>query len=376
MAFHKIPDDLRSADSWETVIEFADRELGQPFTDDDRPTKKQRREDMTVGEEGGEPVDAKDIDMSPMVRLGSWNPEKLGKSTRAYKREAKKSHTLNTLDTYSPAFLGLMEISDDKVLLEGTKRKPGLRKASLPYYNKKGVKKLKEKREYAKTERENKLGYKPSDTYAMHEGPRFTSGGYGENYPVMYNTSQIIGEPTSFTVNLATNESTPFDLSKPQPAIGFSSEQKRNRQLVVWRLLFNASPWSFRPVYGRSIPVVTFYVGVVHTSPSIDIKTEIRSISDVAQKTSDKDGIPMVIVGDFYMQRSAKDIWKNLHDGKEEHWEIVHPKGNTNFPHKGEGQIADHSVFDKEAFTDAKSFSVPPLEGSLQPISDNPRTSN
>ena len=206
----------------------------------------------------------------------------------------------------------------------------------------------------------------------MHEGPRFTSGGYGENYPVMYNTSQIIGEPTSFTVNLATNESTPFDLSKPQPAIGFSSEQKINRQLVVWKLLFNASPWSFRPVYGRSIPVVTFYVGVVHTSPSIDIKTEIRSILDVAQKTSDKDGIPMVIVGDFYMQRSAKDIWKNLHDGKEEHWEIVHPRGNTNFPHKGEGQIADHSVFDKEAFTDAKSFSVPPLEDSLQPISDNP----
>jgi hypothetical protein len=28
----------------------------------------------------------------------------------------------------------------------------------------------------------------------------------------------------------------------------------------------------------------------------------------------------MAIVGDFYMQRSAKDIWNSLHEGKEQHW--------------------------------------------------------
>jgi hypothetical protein len=238
------------------------------------------------------------------------------------------------------------------------------------FYNDKGIESLKRDRQFAKTKREGNLGYKPSDTYEMHEGPRFTSGGYGENYPGMYNTSQIIGEPTSFTVDLSDGQRTSFDLSQPQQPIPFSTAQKVNRKLVVWKLRFNASPWSFRPVYEREIPVVDMYVGVVHTSPSIDIKAEIRGILDVAKKISNADNTPMVIVGDFYMQRSAKEIWDSLHNRTEPHWEIVHPKKNTNFPHKGEGQIADHSVFDPRAFSNPNSFSVPPLVDSLQPISN------
>jgi hypothetical protein len=216
------PDDLGSG-TWEQLIQTADNELGTPY-EDEPPTKKQRRKDMKVVEGRKRSyIDSGSIDMSPTVRLGSWNPEKYGKGTKSGKREGKKSHVLNVLDTYNPAFLGLMEISNASFLLEGSVRKPGIRNASLPFYNDKGIESLKRDRQFAKTKREGNLGYKPSDTYEMHEGPRFTSGGYGENYPGMYNTSQIIGEPTSFTVDLSDGQRTSFDLSQPQQPIPFST---------------------------------------------------------------------------------------------------------------------------------------------------------
>jgi hypothetical protein len=371
------PLDLGFAETWETVIKYADDGLEEEYMDEER-TEEQRLEDTRIvadsddSEGEDEYVEAEDFDMSATVRLGSWNPEKLGKSTVAADREDKKSHTLNTLDTYNPTFLGLMEISDANFFFEGSKYKPGVAKGTVPYYNERGTQELKNNREFSATKREDKLGYKPSATYGMYEGPRFESGTYGENYPAMYNKSQIIGTPTCFTVDLGSKQETNFDLSTTQPAITFSTEQKINRRLVVWKLDFNASPWSFRPVPGREIPVVTFYVGVIHTSPSINIKNEIENVLQVAQQISDRDGIPMAIVGDFYMQRSATQIWDSLHSDNEEYWQIVHPQRNTNFPHQGEGQIADHSLADKEAFTNARSFSVPPLKDSLQPISKNP----
>ena len=91
-------------------------------------------------------------------------------------------------------------------------------------------------------------------------------------------------------------------------------------------------------------------------------------------RMSERDGIPMAIVGDFYMQRSATQIWDSLHSDNEEYWQIVHPQRNTNFPHQGEGQIADHSLADKEAFAECYLPSRSRhFKDSFQPISKSKR---
>jgi hypothetical protein len=351
--------------SWEQAIHFASQGLEE---DDFEVGSDGQEEDDDLSsddeDENQALMDAQPESMAPSVRLGTLNVEKVGKSTKAANREKKKTTMVHALDYLAPTALAMQEVTDADFLFEGTRNKPGLRDMTVPYYSEKGIEKLKKKRLFSKTKREGKLGYKPSDQYQMLKGPSFESGSYRENYPLLINTSQVIGTPTCFTVNLQTGVEQPFDVgNNNQQAIPFSKTDKVNRHLVVWKLALNVSPHLLRPLPGRDIATWEMYMGVVHTSPSINIKNEITLILQYAKQISDRDKIPMAIVGDWYMQRSATALWQQLQRGEMQPWQLVVPETKTNFPGKGEGQTADHGIVDNTAFSSTGVFPfLPPQD--------------
>lgn len=362
--------------SWEQAIHFAAKDLDDeedPYESSEEEeeeegmlsSNEEEEEDEEEEEEDDELMDAQPDSMAPSVRLGTFNVEKLGKSTKAANREEKKTTMLHALDYLAPTALAMQEVTNADFLFEGSAKKPGLRDMTVPYYSEEGIQQLKKERLFSKTQREGKLGYKPSDEYQMLKGPSFESGSYRENYPLLINTSQVIGTPTCFTVNLQTGVEQPFDVSNNnnQQPIPFSKVAQVNRHLVVWKLTLNVSPHLLRPQPGRGIPTWELYMGVVHTSPSIDIKNEISLILQYAKQISDRDGVPMAIVGDWYMQRSATDLWQQLQKGQMQPWQLVYPDTKTNFPGKGEGQTADHGIVDSSAFAPTGVFPfLPPQD--------------
>lgn len=363
----RVQDDLGKG-SWEQAIYFAARDLD----DDEDPyedASEDEEDDLSSEDEDDELMDAQPDSMAPSVRLGTFNVEKLGKSTKAKNREKKKETMLYALDSLGPTALAMQEVTNAEFLFEGSKNKPGLREMTIPYYSEEGIQQLKQERLFSKTRQEGKLGYKPSDQYQMLKGPAFESGSYRENYPLLINTSQVIGTPTCFTVNLQTGVEQPFAVNNNnQQPIPFSKTNQVNRHLVVWKLTLNVSPHLLRPLPSRNIPTWQFYMGVVHTSPSIDIKNEITLILQYAKQISERDGIPMAIVGDWYMQRSAKDLWQQLQKGEMQPWQLVVPETRTNFPGKGEGQTADHGIVDKTAFSPTGVFPYLPPNNPFSPI--------
>ncbi len=354
------PGDLGQG-TWQGLISYVDDELHELEDENEFQPEDSEEEEEEEKQTGS-------VSMAPAVRLGTWNLEKLGKSTKAEKRENKKKTALSALDTFAPTVLALQEVTNPEFFMHGTKNKPGIQGMSIPYYSEEGISELKKQRIYSQKQRQDQLGYKPSSEYQMLTGPNFESGTYKENYPLLVNTAQIIGAPTCFTVDIETGKDYPFDPTNSQP-IPFSTEQKINRRLVVWKLTLNASEHLLRPLPQRSVPTFEFYLGVIHTSPSIDIKTEVKRALDAAQQISNRDGIPMALVGDWYMQRSAKDIWSDLQGGKLPEWQLVAPQTITNYPSQGEGQKADHGVVDSQAFTNANAFPVVPNTDPLAEIS-------
>ena len=362
--------------SWEQAIAFASKDLEDDDFEEESENEEEEHEDeeeeeddLSSEDENDEFMDAQPESMAPSVRLGTFNVEKLGKSTNAADREEKKTTMLHALDYLAPTALAMQEVTNADFLFEGSQRKPGLREMTIPYYSDEGIQKLKKKRLFSKTREEGKLGYKPSEQYQMLKGPSFESGSYRENYPLLINTSQVLGTPTCFTVNLQTGVEQPFDVSdNNQQPIPFSKVNQVNRHLVVWKLNLNVSPHLLRPLPGRDIATWEMYMGVVHTSPSIDIKNEITLILQYAKQISDRDKIPMAIVGDWYMQRSAKDLWQQLQKDQMQPWQLVVPETKTNFPSKGEGQTADHGIVDSTAFAPTGVFPFLPPQDSFGAI--------
>ena len=98
------PLDLGFAETWETVIKYADDGLEEEYMDEER-TEEQRLEDTRIVADSddwrGKTRTSTLRILTCRLRYASapWNPEKLGKSTVAADREDKKSHTIHLTHT-------------------------------------------------------------------------------------------------------------------------------------------------------------------------------------------------------------------------------------------------------------------------------------
>jgi hypothetical protein len=146
-----------------------------------------------------------------------------------------------------------------------------------------------------------------------------------------------------------------------------------NRCLVLWKfklpLPTNHNFRSFKmdnewnPLFSlnRTITLsyTELYVGVVHTSPSIKIKNEITNILACAEDLL-KEGIPILLGGDWYMEKKSIVEFRKLKNDENEKWTLIAPKNLTNFPGKGTGQVADHFIVQKLLFANVATKSLPP----------------
>lgn len=301
----------------------------------------------------------------PMYRFGASNLEKFGKSTKSYYKHEKRAMITNTIDMYQPTAFGMEEVTDPEHFFAGSDRIPGVMQRPINYYNEAGEEELKRQRQFSRTKREGALNTTLEHSYDVDRGVQFTAGNYKENYALLTKGAEILETSAPIAIDLATGTKT-----EGNEAFTFSKKDKVNRRLVMWKLTLNASPYTLRPTPFRDIPRAQVYLGVVHTSPSIDIKSEIEGILHRAQVESNESGIPVILIGDFYMQNSAPQIWEKLKAGQYENWKLVYPENVTNFPHSGEGQIADHAVVDAKAFKELGTQAI------LRPTSEHEALGN
>lgn len=247
--------------------------------------------------------------------------------------------------------------------------------------------------------------YPVGNEYGASSGPAFNTisydkknkkikTGYQESYPLLFDKGSVIGTPKAYTFDPKKQELVPFEEGDTPIVFGRSDKNREkasqrrakkenrvykqpklpkswkglqedtNRQLVVWEIEIPAGRYNFRPnlkpspsapgLYkkagikfrkNRELPTRKMLLGVVHTSPSMDLRAEVDNIMLHAQKIVDEKQLPMLIGGDWYMQKANKEMWKKLESAKKaSDWKLLAPHNITNFPGKegAEGQIADH----------------------------------
>jgi hypothetical protein len=233
-----------------------------------------------------------------------------------------------------------------------------------------------------------KVSYPVSQEYAFLPGPEFARAHFTEYYPLLYDTAVVIGEPELLVSKPLTvsrirqgfrstekllepyDEPRPFMAKKPkggkkQAAKGGKKQAAKGgkKQLedprtprgpAFWRIRMKALPHNTRPPKKQSKEqskdqsddqsILELYLGVVHTTPGM-LNDDIFYILACAA-TLVPEGKPVLIGGDWYMQRSAKMQWKKLQN--HEVWALGLPHGTTNYKPGKIAQTADHMVFGKQ----------------------------
>ncbi len=148
---------------------------------------------------------------------------------------------------------------------------------------------------------------------------------------------------------------------------------KKNRKLVLWKFRIPVNRYYMRPEISGLPPgsrnyhkYTEVYVGVVHTSPSLNIKKEITAIMQGAKKLSEATKIPILLGGDWYMQKAMKNEFHEMKDDENPDWVLIAPENNTNIPGLGKkGQIADHFMGKKGEVEEVAVRTIPPPSYTL-----------
>ncbi|MFO0614287.1 MAG: hypothetical protein U0414_16990 [Polyangiaceae bacterium] len=215
---------------------------------------------------------------------------------------------------------------------------------------------------------------------AFMEGPAYEANTYHESYPYMVDTARVHQKPKLSVVDPKTGNRRPY-----KAPLKFGKKHGGTpRPTTMLELQVQAGRYPFRPprkddmstgensatyeeshknLAHREPEYAPMSVVNVHTSPSISTITEqVKQI----RKTMDGlrgDGHNVVAAGDWYMQESAKTQWKELESSKD--WSLAAPAQRTNFPSKGEGQVADMFVVDREKFQSPRATPIaPPQPGA------------
>jgi hypothetical protein len=255
--------------------------------------------------------------------------------------------------------------------------------------------------------------YPLGNEYGMAEGPTYRSGTYRENYPLLYERTQVAEEPKAHFVH-GTGSSYRLAPVAEGEEKSFGTETNTRREPLVWEIdmassLFNlrsevklpenpdpgAQDWAQRTSQRRARAVTRqkMYVMVVHTSPSMSIKDEVADIMAKAEwlrKQKDDQGrpIPVILAGDWYMEKADNARFSGFVEGKgdwstaaapvrpgdeidtEERREYGEDKQQfirTNQPGKGVGQAADHYVINQR-FEQIRTDIIPAKPARNSPL--------
>ena len=264
--------------------------------------------------------------------------------------------------------------------------------------------------------------YSIRNEYRLLEGPRFGNaknlkGGAPDYYPCFYDTAVFHGEPELYTADLNSQmvgEGMDDYLKQHDPcqsnhfrygnikkgkdirfgdytdALGnrvfeewnLDKDFLQNRRLVLWKFKLPTKRYYLRERKGRQPyqEYMPLFVGVIHTSPSINIRNEVDACLEVMRDLAEKSGIPVLVGGDWYMQKKAAKAWYELAaqvpeegEWRQENWFLVEPGVNTNyFNNDSEGQIADHFVGERMIFNEEATTAVSPHEFRLGKTEQNP----
>ncbi|KAA2239871.1 hypothetical protein F0L74_27175 [Chitinophaga agrisoli] len=315
-------------------------------------TKAQREKREAVNKERNQPW------FSAMTS----NIAKIGtRTSRAAKKQ--KIDTIGTvMDIMHPTLTTFQEVTNPQLFLSG---EPGTRRSPAVT----GLRKFKPG-QTEEEEEEPSLG----SELKMMDGPAFRSGGYRESYPLAYDTARIHEVPKLEYYDRGKKRFREYDEDKGplifgKEADGISGKSKKKaqtaRQVTRWRIPLSNSPHTLRPPvknyqnserdaeyaeahanlthrfkeknYKKDYTQLTFHN--IHTAPSISsISEQMKEHMRLANESQEK-GEVVVLGGDAYMQKSAKTVWKETKQSPD--WDLVHSQQNTNYPGKGDGQVAD-----------------------------------
>jgi hypothetical protein len=141
----------------------------------------------------------------------------------------------------------------------------------------------------------------------------------------------------------------PFQAGKDEDAEG-DDESRTPRGPAFWKIRMKALHHNTRRARQGGVEVappedetLEIYLGIVHTSPGM-LNPDIKYILDAGAELIPENK-PVIIGGDWYMQRGAKRIWERLQD--DDVWALGLPPGTTNYKPGKVCQKADHGVFNK-----------------------------
>ncbi len=203
--------------------------------------------------------------------------------------------------------------------------------------------------------------------YGYMPGPQFVSGNFREYYPLIFDKSVVIGTPELLVsrprdiAEINRGEATdkkllqpyvrprPFQAGKDEDEES-DDESRTPRGPAFWKIRMKALPHNTRRERRDGVEIappedetLEIYLGIVHTSPGM-LNPDIKSILDAAAELIPENK-PVIIGGDWYMQRGAKRTWERLQDDAV--WALGLPPGTTNYKPGKVCQKADHGMFNK-----------------------------
>ncbi|MBN1207339.1 MAG: hypothetical protein JXB05_20825 [Myxococcaceae bacterium] len=248
---------------------------------------------------GGQQLQAPALTFS----CGTWNIEKYGSSTSSRKRALVPAVIANALSGTQADWLIIQEVTDAALFVRNMNRQ--LQQSGLGHYQCSGS--------------EITLG----------------SSGTRDHYVLIFNTRRvgIVLGPLHFGSN-ERPEVTSSVLFSRHKGGGVEGPVAGHRGSVGW--LLSAVPY-------HSASSLIWAMGV-HTSPSGStnkIPAQIHEIVTHAARLR-HDGIPVVLAGDWYMQKDAPGYASAL---QQSGWQLIAPKYGTSLKHKNDThtiQVADH----------------------------------
>lgn len=184
-----------------------------------------------------------------------------------------------------------------------------------------------------------------SSDYYVAMGPSFSSGSYGESYPLIFNLATIHYAPLPYRMNGR----------MANKVIPFSIRGKKSRANTYFEVFIPKGRYNLRPpkvisgdeerdreyderhsnlAHRKYLEYYRLRIFAVHTSPGLDLNKQIQSVISALEKEGEK--VACMAVGDFYGEKGARRTMKKYAE------KIDFPDKPTNFKLNGEAsQRAD-----------------------------------
>lgn len=350
-----------------------------------------------------------DLDMSNLnFRTSAQNLEKIGGSAKSgqalLEQEQKNRRKIDAArdqdDAVNPTIGNYQEITHQKTFLEG------MNKGILKESDKKLVREKLEEGDTApekqKLKRKREEDWETRGFQEYREGVTYKSGTNIESQPYHFDPGVVHEEPNLHL--LQKDEDGAWQLSAYDPSIDPTVTYGKEKEGKIG--VKDYRPKTYRPfgVVEFKVPDGRFYLRpetkkykptlpngevpeksyedthqnlthrktkyrsmyyiIVHTSPKISSIPQQLDDLEEAREWMESQGMDVIEQGDYYAESKAKR-WFNKYQNAEVGIPAIPDVDRTNFPHSGEGAVADMGMLTEGSFEQVHTYALPPPEISV-----------